>query len=166
MDLESSDARSKILQATLAEISRNNEDSNEDCCVICLERISEKATAQPCKHASFDFLCLVSWLQEQTSCPLCKAEIKTIQYEFKDEACKIYEVPSVKAQPPPFSASSHRGYDHRGFNFRGRRARNGPRREHAPRPTQDDALLRRRHIYRNKLYSLHVGSNRGMSNCP
>lgn len=42
-----------------------------DCCVICLEQISERAIALPCMHKNFDFLCLLSWLQERSSCPLC-----------------------------------------------------------------------------------------------
>lgn len=40
-------------------------------CVICLEPISECAVAVPCQHANFDFLCLVSWLEQRRSCPLC-----------------------------------------------------------------------------------------------
>ena len=42
-----------------------------DCCVICLEQVSERAIALPCRHENFDFLCLLSWLQERSSCPLC-----------------------------------------------------------------------------------------------
>ena len=42
-----------------------------DLCVICLDTVSERAVASPCRHHSFDFLCLVSWLQERSTCPLC-----------------------------------------------------------------------------------------------
>jgi hypothetical protein len=154
MDPEDLDARSKILQTTLAEISSGrDEDAEENCCVICLERISEQAVAQPCKHDSFDFLCLISWLQEQSSCPLCKAEVKTVRYEIKDDQTfKTYTVPSTKV---PESSTT------RPQNPRIRRPYR-PRYDYTPRPlpTVDEALLRRRHIYRNKLYSLHVGSNR------
>jgi len=160
MDPEDLDARSKILQTALSEISsrQENTDAEENCCVICLERVSEQAAAQPCKHDSFDFLCLISWLQEQSSCPLCKADVKTVQYEFKDEGIfKTYNVPSTKTpQPSTSSISSQRNFDPRA------RRHYRPRREHEPRPlpTSDEALLRRRNIYQNKLYSLHVGSNR------
>lgn len=41
-------------------------------CVICLENVSERAISIPCKHDNFDFLCLISWLQERNTCPLCK----------------------------------------------------------------------------------------------
>ncbi|PMD42497.1 hypothetical protein L207DRAFT_424340 [Hyaloscypha variabilis F] len=160
MDPEDLDARSKILQTTLAEISSRQEstDAEENCCVICLERISEQATAQPCQHDSFDFLCLISWLEEQPSCPLCKAEVKTVRYGIKDDQpFKTYDVPTKKSAIQPAS-NALRAQD---FDHRGRRSFR-PRREYAPRPlvTADEALLRRRHIYRNKLYSLHVGTNR------
>jgi len=156
MDCEDLDARSKILQTTLDEISsrRKDDDAEENCCVICLERISEQAVAQPCKHESFDFLCLISWLEERPSCPLCKAEIKTVQYQSgEDQTCKSYTVPTKSAtaktsRQSNFDPSTRRPYR--------------PRRSYTPRvlPTADDAILRRRHIYRNKLYSLHVGTNR------
>ena len=42
-----------------------------DLCVICLETVSERAIAFPCRHHNFDFLCLTSWLQERPTCPLC-----------------------------------------------------------------------------------------------
>jgi hypothetical protein len=46
------------------------EDSGE-VCVICLSSITERAITAPCNHYTFDFLCLVSWLQENSTCPLC-----------------------------------------------------------------------------------------------
>lgn len=160
MDDGDVDTRSKILQTTLAEISSRQEYNHdeENCCVICLERISELAIAQPCKHESFDFLCLISWLQERATCTLCKAEVKTIQYGFEeDRNSKTYNVPATKvAQPPPSNTSRH-SLDPRSRRlYRSRRPYETPR----PLPTPDEAILRRRHIYRNQLYSLHVGSNR------
>ena len=157
MESEGLDARSKVLQTTLAEV-HSSANAEEDCCVICLERVSEQAVAQPCKHASFDFLCLVSWLQEQPSCPLCKTEIKDVRYDFADDGTyKTYAIPAKVAKP----ATITRATNHRGFDPRTRRPYR-PRRPCTPRvlPTPDEAILRRRHIYRNQLYSLHVGSNR------
>lgn len=152
------DTRSKILQTTLEEISsrRTESDTDEKCCVICLERISEPAIARPCQHESFDFLCLVTWLQEQPFCPLCKAEIKTVQYKSaEDGLSKTYTVPTNAPSNAP-NLSSQRNYDHRGNReYRSRRQTS----LRSP-PTQNEALLRRRYIYRNQLYSLHVGSNR------
>ena len=47
-------------------------DESEDTCVICLQHVTERAIAVPCNHYTFDFVCLVSWLQERSTCPLCK----------------------------------------------------------------------------------------------
>ena len=64
--------KQQVLRRTLEEVQTTNSPSYEnDPCVICLESVSERAIASPCKHESFDFLCLVSWLQERSTCPLC-----------------------------------------------------------------------------------------------
>jgi hypothetical protein len=78
------DLRQKILQKTLEEAAHDDEDGSPGPCVICLESITQLAIAVPCKHANFDFLCLVNWLQQQRSCPLCSSspppEIALILY--------------------------------------------------------------------------------------
>lgn len=163
------DARSRILQTTLAQISSSRRESadgieEEDCCVICMEAVSDKAVAQPCKHDNFDFVCLLSWLQERSACPLCKADVKTVQYQFADNgAYKTYEVPTV----PQLSNGGASPSRPNGFTYRTSRPprplrRGIPRWRGTPRPlpTPDEAIQRRRHVYGNQLYSLHVGSNR------
>ena len=64
------DKTGKLLVQILKEIEATFSEG-EDVCVICLDKISEKAKAIPCGHHSFDFLCLVSWLEQNSSCPLC-----------------------------------------------------------------------------------------------
>lgn len=162
MDHEHLEARSKILQTTLAEISchhggESSTDSEEDCCVICLCAVSEQAVANPCKHGSFDFLCLISWLEEQTSCPLCKTSVKTVDYDFEGkQARKTYEVSTLTPAQRPTTTTTSRP----SFINRQRRPYRPPRTYSGPPTTADQALLRRRHIYRHQLFSLHVGSNR------
>ncbi|KAK6582676.1 hypothetical protein PZA11_005084 [Diplocarpon coronariae] len=101
MNAESFDARSQALEMVLTENSVRQDASTEfeeECCVICLERISEQAIAQPCEHGSFDFLCLISWLQEHSSCPLCKGETTSVQYSFTKsdpKTFKTYEKPDT-----------------------------------------------------------------------
>lgn len=66
------DVRQEILQKTLQEVAQ--EDNGDDVgnpCVICLEAITEPAVTVPCAHANFDFLCIVSWLEQRRNCPLC-----------------------------------------------------------------------------------------------
>ena len=153
------DAHCRVLRHTLDEVNVTREDDQEPC-VVCLDAVKEQAKALPCGHQSFDFLCLVSWLQEQTTCPLCKSQVQSVHYHCHSAAdFKVYEV----RQPPkalPTGSSS-------------RFLRNRPRRTFEPRPWGRDpssrntevsaaetALLRRKHIYCHLLYSLHVGSNR------
>ncbi len=161
MDLENLDARSRVLQTTLEEISLRDSVSSkpesEECCVICLDRVTEQAQAKPCLHKSFDYLCLLSWLEQRTACPLCKAEVVSVHYDFTtDENYKVYNVIKPNAaglantqRPRPAARSVRPGV------YRARR----PLSPHSPQ-TPDEALLRRRYIYRNQLFSLHVGSNR------
>ena len=68
-------SHSRASQATESLVVASSD--GREVCVICLERCSEPAVAQPCLHNNFDFLCLVSWLQERASCPLCKKTRKS-----------------------------------------------------------------------------------------
>jgi hypothetical protein len=63
----------KVLQKTLQEVSQDADHGDANPCVICLDQVEEVAIALPCRHASFDFICLVSWLGERPACPLCKS---------------------------------------------------------------------------------------------
>ena len=69
MAAEVVNARQEVLNNALDGIKKDDE--TLDPCVICLEAVSERAFAAPCRHENFDFLCLVSWLQERPTCPLC-----------------------------------------------------------------------------------------------
>lgn len=68
------DVHQAIQSSTVAKVKVTSISSSRtvDTCVICLDSISERAAASPCRHDSFDFLCLVSWLQERSICPLCE----------------------------------------------------------------------------------------------
>ncbi|KAL5410870.1 hypothetical protein PMIN04_010474 [Paraphaeosphaeria minitans] len=125
---------------------RSSED--EDSCVICLSVIAERAVAVPCNHCTFDFICLVSWLQLRNTCPLCKTQITAIQYDWLSPTdFKHYTVPRLQSAPVPTHA-------HHNLPPRLRTSRR-PYEQLQP----DIAVLRRRHVYRHKLYSFHVGSN-------
>lgn len=48
-------------------------------CNICLEKVGSngnKSCELPCGHA-FDKGCLVTWLKEHDSCPVCRAKLDT-----------------------------------------------------------------------------------------
>lgn len=129
-----------------------------ETCVICLETITERAFAVPCNHCSFDFLCLVSWLQQHSTCPLCKLETRTVEYDWRSpEDYKSFAVESTtKAdhpQVPPYFGHPIRA-------VRSRRYQRPHGRPCQPAVSPDTTLQWRRYIYRHKLYSLHVGANR------
>ncbi|KZF21836.1 hypothetical protein L228DRAFT_248591 [Xylona heveae TC161] len=167
--------RQQVLQNTLKEVHFRHEDgktedshavSHEEPCVICLERISELAIAVPCQHHNFDFLCLVSWLQQQSSCPLCKSEVTAVKYGPSPQGYKTYTVTSTTPTPTPTPTPSS-GPSQASSRFRGSGAPLqhrpfGPRRPRRPLspPSPNEALVRRRRVYRHQLYSRHVGSNR------
>lgn len=161
----------QVLNETLNGLASREDADTVAACVICLSEISEACTAKPCAHNNFDFLCLASWLQQKTSCPLCKAEVTEIQYDFTDEGnSKTYRVPKIGLQsgststhqePPQTRILNHRfrgrGQPSRGTFRNGRRA--FPDTSSDPEFRARGALARRRQVYRHRLLSLHVGSN-------
>lgn len=146
------------------------------CCVICLAEISRPCAAAPCGHDNFDFFCLATWLQEQLSCPLCKAEITHVKVS-GEEGMSLRKVPSiwspVRTRLPGRGPQAQRAYNSpndqatstrqsslltapsSSSQLAGRRA--------TERESEVDArvaaLDRRRRVYHHQLYSLHVGSN-------
>ncbi|OLN94299.1 putative RING finger protein C16G5.03 [Colletotrichum chlorophyti] len=170
-DNSSRDLHSAILQTTLQEISTRHTDlqqpnaSPEDCCVICLEEVTEACEAQPCHHRNFDYLCLITWLDRQVACPLCKTEIMEVHYDFSDDRTqwKTFKAPQRPDEKAKIaSAAAFPGQQARRFysQVRPRRPRPNIRPTRTFAPSQDDTIARRRAVYRNQRYSLHVGSNR------
>ncbi|KAH6657979.1 hypothetical protein BKA67DRAFT_591151 [Truncatella angustata] len=160
-----SDIQAKVLQSTLDEVASRQEGTDHaqaECCVICLETITEPCEARPCQHANFDYVCLINWLEQQIKCPLCKASISEVRYDFEEPDRSRWRtfVPDTREAAAPSPSVHRRPQPPR---------RNWPyytpsrRREHVtPLHTlaEDEAVLRRRQVYRDQLYSLHVGTNR------
>lgn len=51
-------------------------ETNENC-AVCQDRISERASVDGCAH-QFCFQCISSWVLVNSTCPLCKANVKRI----------------------------------------------------------------------------------------
>jgi hypothetical protein len=171
----SDNLQSRVLQTTLVEVAARDEASSQGqtgelCCVICLDTITEACEAKPCKHTNFDYLCILNWLERSSKCPLCKSDVHEIVHDIGYDGpgtSRVYLVPQVtnkaarNEQRQPQAESAQSGT----LSWRNQRLERPNRRRHdalrdQPRPvTQDEAILRRQEIYRNRLYSLHVGSN-------
>jgi hypothetical protein len=146
-----------------------------DACVICLERLSERAITFPCKHDQFDFSCIGTWLNQQRVCPLCKASVTAVKYDLgNSNEGTIFTFPEPESEPSLGRASYQRRHPYRsGSNYRrgsrhqvadGRgvtRTRLSPGGHHpSPAEASDPAFTIRRSVYRTQSYSLRVGSNR------
>ena len=157
---EDENFKQQVLQSTVAEVKQSH-DSSAEFCVICLESVSEPALALPCRHESFDFLCLISWLQEQSSCPLCKVKVHSVEYHRQNSGgCQVYRVPDTSASTSSRSAGPIReSFQDTSGRYRIQRNR---RRRDLRRVTAkpDAALIGRREVYQRQIYSCHVGSNR------
>lgn len=125
-------------------------------CTICLDTIAERALASPCRHDTFDFHCLLTWLQESPTCPLCKADVGTVEYQWRSPSdFDVYKV-APRLSTIEIPQGQNRPQSSAGSYGQRRRPRPRPR----PVPSPDMALRHRRQIYRLGLYSSHVGSNR------
>lgn len=166
MDAEGAldELQSKVLQNTLAEVAARQESSDDEgqpdgpCCVICLDAITEACEAEPCKHRNFDYLCLLNWLEHSSKCPLCKCAVTEVAHDFDYDGpgtSRVYAVPQVSTSGKPLN-NQPQVQPHPPGGTAGRLSRR--RREYIP-VAQDEAILRRQEVYRNRLYSLHVGSN-------
>ncbi|KAF9873569.1 hypothetical protein CkaCkLH20_09028 [Colletotrichum karsti] len=164
---DSRDLHSAVLQTTLQEISSRPTESERgalaaECCVICLDEISEGCETRPCNHSNFDYLCLLTWLERQTACPLCKTEISEVRYEFSDDR-KQWKSFLTPEKPPQVETANGPPSSHYRNYRRPAVRRPRPRVSSSYRtsaPSQDDSIARRRAVYRDQSYSLHVGSNR------
>ncbi|KAF8424087.1 hypothetical protein EV426DRAFT_600523 [Tirmania nivea] len=137
---------------------RELEDENPNC-VICLDLISEKCVATPCRH-SYDYVCILNWLDLRQSCPLCNALVEGLLVHTKDGKIYKHNVEAPRAASAPISnAASSSGLQQIALRNRTLTSRRSRRRSPSP-VSEDIALLRRRYVYKHKLRSLYVGSNR------
>lgn len=160
-DQPTDDLQRQVLQSTLDEIATRQEDA-ADCCVICLESITEACEATPCQHRNFDYLCLLNWLEQSPKCPLCKAVVSQVRHSLDEPVAKIYTVPK------PVPEAQKQQSDSRAYAPSSLRRQLPPRRRpyarrsryETPSSNLSDEIARRRDVYRHNRYSKHVGTNR------
>ncbi|KAL8854040.1 MAG: hypothetical protein Q9221_001163 [Calogaya cf. arnoldii] len=153
---EAGSIRQKVLTDAVVKVKETSHSSDEtsQTCVICLQTITEQALSKPCRHANFDFLCLVSWLQERST---CKTGVSAVDYGWlSPQGRKSYTV--IQPDNQVYVVPSTRNPDTRPTP--GYPRPRGPARPYRPRLSPDAALSRRRQVYARRLYSLHVGTNR------
>lgn len=151
MDSDTEDLRPQVLQDTLQQISSSEA---AECCVICLDSLTEQCEAHPCKHNNFDYVCLITWLlHERTRCPLCKSDVREVRYDLSADGKqgKVYKLPERSEGPEkPLSRRNNNYYNNGYYRHWNRLIRQ----------SENEAIQKRHFVYRHNLYSLHVGSNR------
>ncbi|KAE8351253.1 hypothetical protein BDV28DRAFT_158919 [Aspergillus coremiiformis] len=163
--MTAADRNQEVLQKTLEEVAQEKQDGNvANPCVICLELISEPAVAVPCRHANYDFSCLVNWLENRRICPLCKTNVLAVEYELDSpDGPKVYQLPPEapsEVLPPPTPITSTSYPSGRNIIYRPSHHARPRYQRRSPRRRDDDGVSRRQQVYRHQLYSLRVGSNR------
>ncbi|KAL9634577.1 MAG: hypothetical protein Q9204_002942 [Flavoplaca sp. TL-2023a] len=143
MEEQDNNTYDKILTDTVVQVGETLHCAEEASqpCVICLQTISEQALCKPCKTGvlSVDY----GWLSSQGR--------------------KSYVFPHQDNQKDAVALTASDTSTHSDRHTRARRGYTRPRR--LPRPSRpplspNAALRRRRQVYAQKLYSLHVGTNR------
>ncbi|KAM3499282.1 hypothetical protein MY10362_007454 [Beauveria mimosiformis] len=157
----------------------HNSDDSEDCCVICLEDVSEPCELAPCGHCNFDVGCIGSWLAVSRRCPLCKALVDRIirgprglpgrpVHEIRCPAEILAASLWPRSTSSPDSSSSRRRrrprYTPADFAAAGaayaRLMRPAPAPTPTPTPTTTSTdIQHRREVYLQGLFSLHVDSD-------
>ncbi|KAL7928763.1 hypothetical protein V8C35DRAFT_325660 [Trichoderma chlorosporum] len=154
---ENDELQRKVLQNTLQEVAAREQLAEGNCCVICLDAVSDACELFPCGHDSFDYVCVLNWLYDKPLCPLCKRDVTKVHRgpPERRETTVIEPKPQRPEQP-----SSTRTYSHQSSFLRPRR-----RTARIPRITTDSTdaeriQAHRRDVYLHKRFSKHVGSNR------
>ncbi|TRX97602.1 hypothetical protein FHL15_001357 [Xylaria flabelliformis] len=149
------DLHSQILQLTDRQVSSAPSEDAPKCCVICLTDVAKPCRALPCKHCNFDYLCLLTWLEHRPCCPLCNCAVQEVWYDLGDgdSQPKVYKVPATLTK-----FNNQNGVSSRSTSIS--ELRSSSYADESAQLYGDEAMRRRRSIYRHNLYSLHVGSNR------
>ena len=90
-----------------------------------------------------------------------KTKVQSVEYGFhSDDGTKKYVVAPVHADKTPSAPRMIHPSRHNSIRSNNLPPRNYRRQPQVPPPSPDSTLSRRRQVYRDQLYSLHIGSNR------
>lgn len=157
------------------------DDDEVAVCVICLDAmiIRDQCELLPCRHRSFDYLCISKWLDiaPLPECPLCKKTVNEIRSLERGDRLRVFKhslMPdalarsNVNATLPTANNPGSSLLPHSRLN-RGRlrpphRWPNAGRRAQLDTQRGGDAMQEwnldiRREVYRNHSFSLHIGGN-------
>lgn len=146
---------------------------DEQNCAICLEQVSDRCVLPRCFHSCFCFHCIVEWIDTQLTkktCPLCVTPLGPYILHNLDPTVHKFALHYVTDKPPP-QPDAEPDEEEEEDEAPGRAAvpctdprtnlENLRRREEQRhRRKMNQALEKRRRIYRHQSYAKHVASNR------
>ncbi|KAN0062956.1 hypothetical protein ACQY0O_004778 [Thecaphora frezii] len=167
----------------------DDDDVASASCLICLGSIQDRTVLPACQHSCFCFECIIRWAELKRRCPLCQRDIGAYvihSIRRDDDYLRYHLRPPLEHDPllqghaergVAFASSSsslsgamqRRAEENRAIrrqlaNRIGARrpggARSSTTQESEDQHLADLALARRKNVYRNGAYALHVGSNR------
>merc|ERR1712083_798443 len=71
-------------QCVDVEITKKHGEKHKKCSICCAKfKLHGDATMlAPCKHIFHD-LCILQWLKQNNTCPLCRKELMTVDYDYE-----------------------------------------------------------------------------------
>eukprot|EP00483_Globobulimina_turgida_P002257 UN02259 len=66
------------------EITKKHLKKNKKCSICCngFKLGGDATMLDPCKHIFHD-LCILKWLKQNNTCPLCRKELLTVDYDYE-----------------------------------------------------------------------------------
>ncbi|KAL7797321.1 hypothetical protein V8C37DRAFT_408089 [Trichoderma ceciliae] len=154
---EHDEIQRRVLQNTLQEVAAREQSGTANCCVICLDAVSDACELVPCGHDSFDYICILNWLYDKPLCPLCKRDVTKVHRGPPDRR----ETTVIEPKPQrPERPSSTRTYSYQSSPHRPRSRTTRTPRLTANNLDAERIQAHRRDVYLHKRFSKHVGSNR------
>ncbi|KAJ4458501.1 putative E3 ubiquitin-protein ligase RING1 [Paratrimastix pyriformis] len=85
-------------------ISQKHIDEATECPICCTPfRMGAVAIKMPCKHLFHD-RCLLSWLKEHNTCPMCRHELPSSSYLYEMRKLRLQEQQAASAGHAPAPA--------------------------------------------------------------
>ncbi|GAB5035365.1 ring-h2 finger protein [Nannochloropsis oceanica] len=82
-------------------------DKNKEGCTVCLEPhiVGSKALKLPCQHL-FHRSCVMGWLEQHCTCPVCRFELETEDVEYETERKKRMKSRRIRLRPGELKGKS------------------------------------------------------------
>ncbi|KAB5590155.1 Zinc finger, C3HC4 type (RING finger) protein [Ceratobasidium theobromae] len=151
--------KAKARERLAAEIDVEPEElaseGDEDHCIICLQPIIDRTVLIHCAHDRMCFVCIKKWSEQSRRCPLCNTAIGShLIHQIRSQ----FDYQKYYLSPLPTSPHSNTIVVEARAAHR-TRARRALTDEEQEQDELDQAIEKRRWVYRHGLFAKHIASN-------